>query len=110
MRMKVKKGAPEYLKWVLLDMWRLAVFNSYGSNGVRSNLTYSDMYSMTYVFPPDEEQLKIANYIEKRVAIFEESIKTIAEQISAMKALRQSLIHEAITGKIDVADYGYHYA
>ena len=107
MRMQVKKGMSDYLKWVFLDMWRLAVFNALGSNGVRSNLTYSDMYGMMYAFPTLLEQAAIAEYLNKRVVIIDDSIKTITEQITALKSLRQSLIHEAVTGKINVADFGY---
>lgn len=54
-----------------------------------------------------EEQIAIAQYLDDRTTIIDESIKTIAEQIVALKSLRQSLIHEAVTGKIDVADFGY---
>ena len=56
------------------------------------------------------EQSSIVVYLDKHTAIINESIKTITEQIATLKSLRQSLIHEAVTGKIDVADYGYNYA
>ena len=110
MRMQVQSGISAYLKWVFLDMWRLGVFNAQGSNGVRSNLTYSDMYDMVYAFPPDTEQKIVAAYLDSKIATIEESINTIIAQLEALKSLRQSIIHEAVTGKIDVADHGYHYA
>ena len=52
--------------------------------------------------PPPQEQILIAQYLDARTSIIDESIATIKEQIDALKALRQSLIHEAVTGKVDV--------
>lgn len=65
-----------------------------------------------FLFPkaPPEEAFLITRYLFNKVSILDASINTITVQIDALKSLRQSLIHEAVTGKIDVADHGYHYA
>ena len=85
-------------------------YSPYVGGATRLKLTQGDMNRIMLTMPPSSEQIAIAQYLDERTAIIDESINTIAEQIVALKALRQSLIHEAVTGKIDVADYGYHYA
>lgn len=84
-------------------------YSPYVGGATRLKLTQGDMNRMMLTMPPSSEQIAIAKYLDERTSIIDENIKTIAAQITAMKSLRQSLIHEAVTGKIDVADYGYHY-
>ena len=71
------------------------------------NLSTSAFLNNAYMYPNHKEQIAIATYLDERTAVIDDSIKTITEQITAFKSLRQSLIHEAVTGKINVADFGY---
>ena len=52
--------------------------------------------------PTKEDQLKIIEYLDKKVYEINMSLKTIENQLDIMRSYRQSLIFEAITGKIDV--------
>ncbi|WP_110114481.1 restriction endonuclease subunit S [Bacillus sp. CGMCC 1.16541] len=52
-----------------------------------------------------EEQRYISKYIEKQTKELYSSIMDIKEQIGKLKEYRQSLIYEAVTGKIDVREY-----
>lgn len=105
-------AANKFYHWVLKSDYFVeqAGLKSYGICDDQNSLRYCDFKTLIVFTPPVVEQIAIATYLDERTAIIDESIKTIADQISAMKSLRQSLIHEAVTGKIDVADYGYHYA
>ena len=53
--------------------------------------------------PPLTEQQEIAAYIDKKCAEIDELIKVKQEKIETLKQYRQSLIFEAVTGKITIA-------
>lgn len=52
--------------------------------------------------PPTEEQKAIADYLDQKTAEIDDLISGIQESIDQLKSYRQSLISEAVTGKIDV--------
>ena len=51
------------------------------------------------------EQEQIANYLDEKTSLIDKLISNIQLQIQKLKEYRQSLISEAVTGKIDVRDY-----
>jgi type I restriction enzyme S subunit len=51
------------------------------------------------------EQEQIANYLDEKTSQIDELVSNIQLQIQKLKEYRQSLISEAVTGKIDVRDY-----
>lgn len=55
--------------------------------------------------PPVDEQVQIVNFIENELFEFENSLNLSYFQIEKLKEYRQSLISEAVTGKIDVRDW-----
>lgn len=71
----------------------------------REGLNFVQVKELTFAIPPTiEEQREINEWIfNKQKGIFE-VIASIKEQISKLKEYRQSLIYEAVTGKIDVRD------
>jgi type I restriction enzyme, S subunit len=56
-------------------------------------------------FPPLSEQITIGNYLYSMSKKLNSLIVSITEQIEILKKYRQSLIYEAVTGKIDVRNY-----
>ncbi|EEK43029.1 TPA: restriction endonuclease subunit S [Bacillus nitratireducens] len=65
-----------------------------------------EMAKNTYItYPPFEEQLEIVNYLDLKTTEIDSVIKKIKEQIILLEKYRQSLIYEAVTGKIDVRSY-----
>ena len=88
------------------------LFDTFNSEKVGAAIPHLDKDAFNkaeIVLPSICEQEAICSYLDVYVVMIDESIKTITEQIVTLKSLRQSLIHEAVTGKIDVADYGYNY-
>lgn len=57
--------------------------------------------------PNYEEQKIIANFLDQKTAEIDSLIADIQTQIAKLKEYRQSLIYEAVTGKIDVRDYNF---
>lgn len=59
-----------------------------------------------YLFlPPISEQNIIVKYLKKNVMKYDNLVEIIELQISKLKEYRESIIYEAVTGKIDVRDY-----
>lgn len=57
------------------------------------------------LLPSKNEQTAIANFLDQKTAEIDDLITEIKLQIRKLKEYRQSLIFEAVTGKIDVRDY-----
>lgn len=55
--------------------------------------------------PDIKEQKEIANFLDKKIVEINALKVDIESQIEKLKEYRQSLISEAVTGKIDVRDY-----
>jgi type I restriction enzyme S subunit len=60
------------------------------------------LYSFPFPVPPCEEQERIVAYLDKSNTQINEATSTIHTQIKTLKAYRQSLISEVVTGKVDV--------
>lgn len=69
------------------------------------DLNHGEFLSTKCVVPPMAEQKKIVTYLNDKTSQIDSLIEDIREQIQKLKEYRQSLIYEAVTGKIDVRDY-----
>src|SRR5690625_1820126 len=65
----------------------------------------SDVENSLVVMPDSKEQTGIVEYIDEQSTKIKETINIIIDQISKLKEYRESLIYEAVTGKIDLRDY-----
>jgi len=61
--------------------------------------------NVVVVLPPIEEQYKIVQYIEEEVSRIITEIEYTKQEIALLQEYKQSLITEAVTGKIDVRSY-----
>ena len=68
-------------------------------------ITASEIADLNLIVPPINEQKAIIDYIDDIVKNVENIIVDINCQIQNFKQYRQSLIYEAVTGKIDVREY-----
>ena len=59
-------------------------------------------FSMFTITPPFREQAQIVNFLDCKTEQIDELIATERRKIELLKEYRQSLISEAVTGKIDV--------
>ncbi len=88
-----------YLNW-LLHRFDVAFMKTLGA-GVRQTLNYTDISRCELIEPPKEEQIKIANFLNKKTAQIDEAIKQKEALISLLKERRQVLIHNAVTQGLD---------
>ena len=77
------------------------------AKGIRERSTdfrYSEFANTFLLYPNIEEQKIIANYLFEKVIFINNFIITINNQIEKLKEAKQSLISEAVTGKIEILD------
>lgn len=76
-------------------------FNHYAKN-IRYTLNYSEFAALPILLPTKETQQRIASYLDKKCSKIEETIQNQQQVIEKLKAYKQSLITEAVTGKIKI--------
>ncbi|KAF6509290.1 hypothetical protein GS8_3342 [Geobacillus stearothermophilus] len=72
----------------------------------RFRCIYIEQFKSIFVVkPPYDEQVQIVNYVERIYTEYENLIEAINNQIKKLHEFRESLIYEAVTGKIDVRGF-----
>jgi len=56
-----------------------------------------------FQLPPLSEQFAIANHLDQQTQQIDAQLSTLDEQAQVLKELRKAIIHEAVTGKIDLS-------
>ena len=75
------------------------------SNGMvvgLQNLSNQNFYSVRSVYPPIDEQIEIATYLDQKCAEIDELIRKKEELITYLETYKKSLIYEYVTGKKEV--------
>lgn len=75
---------------------------SLGYGGGQPNISQDTIRQLRMQTPPMEEQEAIVAYLDSKTNQINEAAATIHTQIQTLKAYRQSLISEVVTGKVDV--------
>lgn len=94
----------KFFYYLYLIMYYKLVFNGMG-HGVRSSLKADDLLNNIIIIPPLQEQQAIANFLDHMTSEIDSLISGVQDSISQLKTYRQSLISEAVTGKIDVREF-----
>ena len=80
-------------------------YKGLGKMGTQLNLNTDTVGTIRIPVPPNHEQDDLVIYIEKRVNEYNSLIGKVEHQVFKLKEYRQSIIYEAVTGKIDVRDF-----
>lgn len=74
--------------------------------GIREgqNIDYSILGNKFIPLPPIEEQKAIVTFIHKKISNIDSLISNLSEEIERLKELKQKLIADAVTGKIDLRE------
>ncbi len=76
-------------------------FNHYAKN-IRYTLNYNEFATLPILLPPKSTQQRIASYLDKKCNKIEETIQNQQQVIEKLNAYKQSLITEAVTGKVKI--------
>ncbi|MBR4006261.1 restriction endonuclease subunit S [Fibrobacter sp.] len=91
---------PEYLYYQLHSFDIKKMFYGMGG-GLRQNLNYNELKKIRIAIPPLSEQKAIAEYLDKKTAQINELVSAKQKQIELLKEYKQSVIANAVTGKLD---------
>jgi type I restriction enzyme S subunit len=96
---------PEYLHFFMLSPKFIDVVNSstYGAKMPRASWDF--IGNLQIPLPSIKEQEEIVEYLTEFISRIDDLIFDINNQVQKLKEYCQSLISEAVTGKIDVRDY-----
>lgn len=101
--LRIKKNCdcvPLYITYLLKSYDAKKVFHNMGE-GVRKILTFSELRKLYIPCPGKEEQLRIANFINKKLNLVENNILNIEKSISILKKYKYSIITQAVTKGLD---------
>ena len=68
----------------------------------RASLSQDLLKKLPVLLPPVEEQKRIASYLDNECSNIDELIATNESTIKKLKEYRQSVIYEAVTGKVEI--------
>lgn len=74
-------------------------------DGVRQTMNFNDLKWLPITVPPQDERIQIIKVLDKLNENTTIMLKKIKDQIEKLKEYRESLIYEAVTGKIDLRNY-----
>ena len=103
------RSKPDFLNPYFLKYWILSYsFQSdlqrYATGSTAKGIKASKLCLLKLNLPSLKEQKQIANFLDQKTQQTNELIATEQRKIELLKEYRQSLISEAVTGKIDVRD------
>ena len=97
---------PIYYNW-LFHSFRFSDEYYKNGHGIVDDLWTTSWTEMKKIFiplPPKETQQCIASYLDKKCNKIEETIQNQQQVIEKLKAYKQSLITEAVTGKVKIVN------
>jgi type I restriction enzyme S subunit len=96
---------PDFLNVVLQSNVGQTQIKLLTTGGNREGLTQEAVKNMSIPLPNIETQIQLLNTISEKLRTFELINNKILTAIEKLQTYRQSLISEAVTGKIDVRDW-----
>lgn len=78
---------------------------SRGITDFRLRLYWDEFKNIRIAFPPLDEQQAIADFLDRKLAQIDKQIALIDRLEALLKEQRKAIIHEAVTGKIDLSNY-----
>ena len=103
LRLNENKLIPKYLWWYVNHSSFFIESVKIASNSTTIDVIYSETLSSVKIpIPTVKEQLAILEFLNVKIPIIDTTISNERKKIELLKEYRQSLISEAVTGKIDV--------
>lgn len=94
-----------YLQYLVSIITSKGYFNTVVSSISIAHLTKEKLAETPILLPPLSEQQTIASYLDSKTSKIDATIASLESQRDDLNALKQSIISEAVTGKIDVRDW-----
>ena len=91
---------PRYAYYYFYFLYLNGVYNNLG-RGVRSTLCPSDLLNMPILEPSKDEQILIANHLDKKIIEIDQAILVNEKQVELLKERQQIIIQQAVTKGLD---------
>ena len=92
----------KYLFYLMLSSRFIEYCDSISYGAKMPRTAVDDILNAKIPIPLDQEKFQIANFLDRKTGQIDELIAAEQQKIELLKEYRQSLISEAVTGKIDV--------
>lgn len=99
---KKKHTNVDYFFYQFFDLYKRAIFNMLGGNGVRSAINRGDLLKLSIVVPTQTEQQEIVTFLEQEYKNIDNKKELINKKIGLFEEYKQSLIYESVTGKMEI--------
>lgn len=96
---------PRWLGYAMLGPQSKRQMMNSGYGGTKVQLSLDDVRNVWLSVPPLEEQREIAAFLDGRLDKIARQIALIDQFDELLQQQRKAIIHEAVTGKIDLSDY-----
>lgn len=90
-----------YLNYYIQHTTKSRWFDILCNKATIAHLTSEKLLNTIVVLPPRDEQTKIADFLDKKVAQLDKVKALLEEQIATLQDYRQSLIYETVTKGLD---------
>ena len=94
----------QYLIYYLMSSAGQEEVNKIKKASAQPSLSMETIRNMKIVIPELDEQYEIKEYLARRIKEIEHIIDKTKIQIEKLKEAKQSIISEAVTGKIEIID------
>lgn len=95
----------KFLYYTLLsEEFKVWFYNTKPENSTILHLYQNQFYNFKFAFPTIDEQKKIIDYLDQKVAKIQKIIKSKQQQINQLTEYKNSLIFEYVTGKKQVKE------
>ena len=91
-----------FKKYLTNNNFVLSQFSHKAKGTIRQTLSRDDFKSVLVILPPLQEQKQITEYLDKKLSQIDKLIEKSKKAIELLKEKKESLITNAVTGKIDV--------
>ncbi|ELJ7111847.1 restriction endonuclease subunit S [Campylobacter upsaliensis] len=92
----------KFFLYLFFTYGKLGVFDSVVSRVSISHLVLEKLINVDMVVPPLQEQKEIAAFLDSKVAQIDSAIEKTKRQIELVKEYKNTLINEAVCGRIDL--------
>lgn len=94
---------PRWLGYAMLSSQSKRQMMSSGYGGTKVQLSLDDVRNVWLAVPPLDEQQEIATFLDRKLSQIDRQIVLIDQLDDLLKQQRKAIIHEAVTGKIDLS-------
>lgn len=98
------KIRPRLLFYILQSKYYLTQVELYWNYGTQQNIGMRTLEKLRMFVPPLKEQNQIADYLNKKTKLIDDSIAIKQKQLETLEEYKKSLIYEYVTGKKEVKD------